>query len=143
VRFLPADPKTAASSADIIVTATNSATPLFEAEWLRPGTHINAMGSNAPEKREIGRQVLERAGLILVDDLDVARKECGDLLVNQWDMTRVGTLGQLLIGAIPGRSLSGEITIFESQGLAVQDVMCGAAVVAQARKKGLGIRLTH
>ncbi|CAM5211449.1 Ornithine cyclodeaminase family protein OS=Castellaniella sp OX=1955812 GN=EPN31_01120 PE=4 SV=1 [Castellaniella denitrificans] len=141
VRFLPADPKTAASSADVIVTATNAGTPLFEAGWLRPGTHINAVGSNAPEKMEIGRQVLERADLILVDDLEVARKECGDLLANQWDMARIGTLGELLIGGRPGRGRRDEITLFESQGLAMLDVMCGAAVMAQARREGLGVRL--
>ncbi|TAN30960.1 MAG: ornithine cyclodeaminase family protein [Castellaniella sp.] len=143
VRFSPADSKSAASSADVIVTATNSATPLFEAEWLRPGTHINAIGSNDPKKREIGKEVLERAGLVLVDDLEVAAKECGDLLVNQWDVSRIGALGDLLLGRMPGRLRSDEITIFESQGLAVQDLVCGAAVVEQARKRGLGIRLSH
>jgi ornithine cyclodeaminase/alanine dehydrogenase len=143
VRFLAADPESAASSADIIVTATNAAMPLFEAEWLRPGTHINAVGSNAPGKREISRQVLQRAGLILVDDKEVAEKECGDLLVNQWDMSGIGTLGDLLLGNIPGRSRSDEITVFESQGLAVQDLVCGAAVVARAQTRGLGIPLPH
>jgi ornithine cyclodeaminase/alanine dehydrogenase len=143
VRFLAADAETAASAADVIVTATSSATPLFEAAWLRPGTHINAVGSNAPGKMEVGRQVLERAGLILVDDLEVAGTECGDLLVNQWDMSRIGTVGELLIGRRTGRSHRDEITLFESQGLAVQDVVCGAAVVARASKEGSGIRLSH
>lgn len=142
-QFLEADAETAASLADVIVTVTNSATPLFEAGWLRPGTHINAVGSNAPGKMEIGRQVLERASLIVVDDLEVAGKECGDLLVNQWDMSRIGTLGELLVGQRVGRSHRDEITLFESQGLAVQDVVCGAAVVARACKKGSGIRLSY
>lgn len=142
VRFLPADAETAASCADVIVTATQSAEPLFDAAWLRPGVHINAIGSNDPRKREIGRDVLERAGLILVDDLEVARKESGDLLANQWDMTHVGALGDLLIGKRPGRVRDDEITVFESQGLAVQDVVCGAAVVARAREEGSGIRLS-
>jgi ornithine cyclodeaminase/alanine dehydrogenase-like protein (mu-crystallin family) len=143
VRFSPADPESAASSADVIVTATNSAEPLFKADWVRPGAHINAIGSNDPKKREIGEQVLRRAGLILVDDREVAAKECGDLLVNRWDVSRVGTLGDLLLGRMPGRSRSDEITIFESQGLAVQDLVCGAAVVERARKRGLGIPLSH
>lgn len=143
VRFSPADPESAASSADVIVTATNAATPLFDAEWLRPGAHINAIGSNDPKKKEISRQVLERADRILVDDMEVAGKECGDLLANRWDMSRVGTLGDLLLGRIPGRAGRGEITIFESQGLAVQDVACGATVVARARKRGLGVLLPH
>ncbi|MER1968494.1 ornithine cyclodeaminase family protein [Castellaniella sp. GW247-6E4] len=142
-RFMPADARTAASQADVIVTATQSSEPLFDAEWLRPGTHINAIGSNDPRKMEIGRRVLERAGLILVDDLAVARQECGDLLANQWDMTQVGTLGELLIGARPGRAQRDEITVFESQGLAVQDVACGAVVVARAHQEGLGIRLSR
>jgi len=143
LRFLPADARAAASSADILVTATNAATPLFEAQWLRPGTHINAIGSNDPRKAEIGRPVLERAGLILVDDLEVARRECGDLLANDWDLDGVGTLGELLVGARPGRTSRDQVTVFESQGLAVQDVMCGAALVARALEHGVGIRLTR
>ncbi|MFC4298405.1 MAG: ornithine cyclodeaminase family protein [Castellaniella sp.] len=142
-RFLPADAKTAAACADVIVTATQSAEPLFDAAWLQPGVHINAIGSNDPRKREIGRDVLERAGLILADDLEVARKESGDLLANQWDMARVGSLGDLLIGKRPGRARDDEITVFESQGLAVQDVVCGAAIVARAHEKGSGIRLSR
>ncbi|CAM5209471.1 Delta(1)-pyrroline-2-carboxylate reductase [Castellaniella defragrans] len=143
VRFSAAEPETAASSADVIVTATNSPTPLFEAEWLRPGVHINAIGSNDPKKREIGAQVLRRADLILVDNREVAARECGDLLANQWDMSGIGTLGDLLLGRIPGRSHRDKITIFESQGLAVQDLVCGAAVVERARQQGLGIPLSH
>jgi ornithine cyclodeaminase/alanine dehydrogenase-like protein (mu-crystallin family) len=143
VCFLPADARKAAESADIIVTATNSATPRFDADWLKPGTHINAIGSNAPDKREISREVLERASVILVDDRETAERECGDLLVNQWDMARVGTLGELLIGKSARRSRRDDITIFESQGLALQDLMCGAAVVAAADGSGSGSRLMH
>ncbi|HEX7386726.1 MAG TPA: ornithine cyclodeaminase family protein [Castellaniella sp.] len=142
VEFLSADPRTAAASADIIVTATNSREPLFDATWLRPGVHINAVGSNAPEKAEISRATLERANLIVVDDLAVAQQECGDLIVNQWSMDRMNTLGELILGRAKTRTATDDITLFESQGLALQDLMCGLAVTKEAEKMGLGIKLT-
>lgn len=141
VRFLPCNSFTAASGADVIVTATASATPLFEASWLKPGVHINAIGSNDPGKCEIGRDVLERADLILVDDHEVAAAECGDLVANHWDLSEIGTLGDLLIGKVPGRWSPGEITVFESQGLAILDVVAGAFALTQAGQKGLGVNL--
>ncbi|RNE63975.1 ornithine cyclodeaminase family protein [Cryobacterium tepidiphilum] len=133
------EPEAAASVADIIVTATGSSEPVLHGAWLRPGTHVNAVGSNVLTKREIDRDVLERASLILVDDREVARADCGDFAANDWDVDSAGTVGQLLTGRIPGRGSAEDITVFESQGLALQDVVCGALLMSRARERGLGL----
>ena len=136
------EPERAASVADVIVTATGSAEPVLRGAWLQPGTHVNAVGSNVLTKREIDREVLERAAVILVDDRDVARADCGDLAANDWDVDSVGTIGELLTGRSPGRSSADDITLFESQGLALQDVVCGALLLSRARERGLGLPIT-
>jgi alanine dehydrogenase len=139
VRASDAEP--AARSADIIITATNSADPVVLGEWIAPGTHINAVGSNAPTKREVDRALLEKAALVVVDDLEVAAIDCGDLLVNEWDLGSVGTVGDLLTQRIPGRQSPDEITLFESQGIALQDVVCAGLVISRAAERGLGLRI--
>ena len=136
------DPEPAARAADIIVTATNSANPVILGDWIAPGTHINAVGSNAPTKREVDRAVLEKAALVVVDDLEVARIDCGDLLANEWDLSSVGTVGDVLTERISGRKSSEDITVFESQGIALQDVVCAGLVISRATERGLGLRIT-
>ena len=135
------EPEHAASVADVIVTATGSAEPVLRGAWLRPGTHINAVGSNVITKREVDREVLERSAVIVVDDRDVARADCGDLVANDWEVGSVGTVGEVLTGRIPGRSSADDITLFESQGLALQDVVCGALLLSRARERGLGLTI--
>lgn len=135
------DAEPAARSADIIVTATNSADPVVLGDWIAPGTHINAVGSNAPTKREVDRAVLEKAAVVVVDDLEVAAIDCGDLLVNEWDLGSVGTVGDLLTGRIPGRQSPEDITLFESQGIALQDIVCAGLVISRAAERGLGFRI--
>lgn len=135
------EPESAARVADVIVTATGSADPVIRGSWLKAGTHVNAVGSNMAIKREVDRAVLEKATLILVDDRDVAQTECGDLIANGWDPASVGTIGELLAGNIPGRTSPEDITVFESQGLALQDVVCAAFIVRRATEKGLGLRI--
>lgn len=132
-----AEPETAARSADVISTATGSADPVLMGNWLEPGTHINAVGSNNAEKREIDREVLERAGLIACDDLEVAAIDGGDFIANAWNQSSVTPLGDVLTGRALGRQNADEITIFESHGLALQDVVCAAHVLRKAA--GVGI----
>lgn len=135
------EPESAARAADVIVTATGSADPVVIGDWIRPGTHVNAVGSNAPDKREVDRELLMKTGLILVDDRDVAELDCGDLIVNGWDTTTVGTVGELLTGRILGRRDDDQITLFESHGIALQDVVCAALVFSRASERGLGLSI--
>jgi ornithine cyclodeaminase/alanine dehydrogenase-like protein (mu-crystallin family) len=125
----------AVQDADIVITATNAKEPVLEADWIRPGTHINAMGSNVATRRELPADIVCRADVIAVDSLEQARMEAGDLiLANCWD--RAVELQTVRPGYEPGR-----ITVFKSIGLGVEDVAAGAYVYEQARRKNLGRNL--
>jgi len=128
----------AVRSADVIVTATGSTEPLFDGTWLRPGTHLNAIGSNQRHSREMDLTTLNRAARVVVDSRAVAALEGGDLLVNDFDIGRAVELGDVLIGTAPGRRDSEGITIFDSHGLAIQDLVCGWHVMCAAEGLGLG-----
>ena len=113
--------------ADIVITATSSREPVLEAAWISPGTHINAMGSNQANRRELPSQlVIGRADLVAVDSLEDARIESGDLIIAQRDLQDPRfpgvELGDVITGRIPGRTAADQITIFKSNGLAIQDV---------------------
>jgi alanine dehydrogenase len=138
LEIVAASPEAAAREADVIVTATGSAAPVFRGEWVKQGAHVNAVGSNSPVKREVDRTLLERAAVVVTDDRDVAQLDCGDLLVNGWDPATIPTLGELLIGVTPGRRNVEDITLFESQGLAIQDVVCAGLILSRAGAQGLG-----
>lgn len=131
-----ADPEGAARTADVIVTATGASDPVLHGDWVKPGTHINAVGSNLASKREVDRGTLERASLIVVDDRDVAAADCGDLILNRWDQAAVGTIGDVLVGRSPGRMAAEDVTIFQSQGIALQDVVCAAAILRRVARSG-------
>jgi ornithine cyclodeaminase/alanine dehydrogenase-like protein (mu-crystallin family) len=132
----------AAREADIVVTITNAREPVLYGAWLKPGAHVNAAGSNALIRCEIDEETVRRARLIAVDAKDQARIECGDLLgpvergIIHWDQVR--ELGEVVAGRIPGRTSAEDITLFESQGLAIEDVAVAARVYARAREAGVG-----
>lgn len=145
-------PVTSASSAEaavrgagIVVTITKSSTPVLKGEWLAEGTHVNAAGSNHLLRRELDEAAVERADLVVVDDADQARIECGDLFASvesgRLPRGRVRELGEVVCGRVAGRPAPGAITLFESQGLALEDVAVGALVYERARAAGLGIPL--
>ncbi|MEI6509551.1 MAG: ornithine cyclodeaminase family protein [bacterium] len=132
----------AVEEADIIATATNAREPVFRGAWLQPGAHINAIGAYTPTMRELDSETLRRSRLF-VDLRRAAEAEAGDLLmaVAEGSLTLAaiaGELGELLAGKIEGRTDPREITTFKSVGLALQDAVTAARVVALARDKGLG-----
>jgi alanine dehydrogenase len=137
------DPKAAVIQADIVITATGARAPLFDGSWLRPGTHINAVGSNYPDKREIDGTAVQRAGAIVVDDLSVARMESGDLLAPdaKVDWSAVHALGDLVAGRAPGRTSADQITLFESQGLGIEDLAVATWVLELAERQGPGLQV--
>ena len=132
---------------DILTTITTAATPLFKAEWLEPGTHINAAGSNAIIRCEIGEDVLKRCSRIFVDSLDTALKEAGDLIPllekGRLSERQLVELGDVIIGRQAGRGSADEITIFESQGLAIQDLAVAVRLEELARQQNLGVTLPY
>ncbi len=124
----------AVRGADILVTATNSAEPVLESGWVAPGAHINAMGSNQARRRELPADLVARAGLIAVDSVEQSRMESGDLLLAFQDgalqeeaWRRVIELQDVVAGRA-GRQTSEEITLFKSNGLAVEDVIAAGLV---------------
>ncbi len=130
---------------DIVSTVTTATNPLFDAKWLAPGTHINAAGSNSLIRREVGEDVLKASRLIVVDSVATALKEAGDLLPalekGRLSERALVELGELIIGRHAGRSSPEEITLFESQGMAIQDLSLAVRVEALARERGLGVEL--
>lgn len=132
---------------DIVSTITTASTPLFDAQWLSPGTHINAAGSNSLIRREIGEDVLKICRPIVVDTVETALKEAGDLLPvlekGRLSERQLVELGDVIIGRLPGRSTPTEITLFESQGMAIQDIAVAVRLEAMAREKGMGVELPY
>jgi len=132
----------AARGALILVTITNSKTPVLHGAWVEPGAHINAAGSNAPERAELNVEAVRRAALVVADSREQAQIECGDLVepvkqgVIAWD--RIDELGDIVAGKRPGRPSPEAITLFESQGVAMQDVAVGARLLELARARSLG-----
>ncbi len=132
----------AIEAADIICTVTNSQTPVFDDEFVRPGTHINAVGSYQPHVVEIPHQTVARSR-VFVDHLQSALEEAGDLIQpiqnNVVPRSHVlGEIGQALNGSVIGRESDSDITLFKSVGNAAEDAVAAQVVVENARKLRLG-----
>lgn len=124
------------SDADIVICATTAGTPLFDGNALRPGTHVTAVGTFIPEKREVDTLTISRANRIIVDSREACLAEAGDLIIPNADID--AEIGEIVNGTAAGRSSTDDITFFKSVGVAVQDAVAGAAVLAAAEAKGLG-----
>ena len=135
----------AADGADVITVATHGDAIALEGRWLKPGAHVNAMGVNRGAQREIDDDAVLRAEVVAVDEKENARLEAGDLLPAiaagklSWD--RVHDLGAILAGLAPGRSSSGGITLFESQGIGLEDIAVASVAYDRAKAAGVGQEL--
>lgn len=142
--FLVADsPAQAVREADVICAATNSRTPVFDGNDLKPGAHINAIGSYTHEMQEVDFVTLRRASKIVVDQRQGALAEAGDLIIAiERGEIRVediyAELGEIAAGLKPGRQHQEEITYFKSVGNAAQDAAVAQAIYQIALKNGLG-----
>ena len=130
----------AVEGADIVVTATNSSQPVLRREWLAAGTHVNAVGACVPQAREIDTATMAEAALF-ADSRESVMNEAGDYLL----AAREGAgnpvraeLGELLTGTAPGRASDGEITVFESLGLAAEDLAAASYLYQEATRLGAG-----
>jgi alanine dehydrogenase len=139
------DVRQAVQEADIVTTATGTREPLFDGAWLRAGTHINAIGSNFADKKELDAAAVRRANRIVADDVDVARIESGDLIAahaqGALDWSAVVPLSDVVDGRTPGRGAPEEITLFESQGIALEDLAAGCHAVKLARERSIGMEI--
>ena len=142
-----ASPEDTVRGSDIVSTITTASSPLFDAAWLSPGTHINAAGSNSLIRREVGEDVLKVSRPIVVDSVETALKEAGDLLPvmekGRLSERQLVELGDIILGRHPGRSKPEDIILFESQGMAIQDISVAVRLEALARENGLGVELPY
>jgi ornithine cyclodeaminase/alanine dehydrogenase-like protein (mu-crystallin family) len=132
----------AVRDADIIITATSALKIVLEGAWLSPGVHINAMGANWPQKRELDEAAIDRSNVIVVDSIEQAKMEAGDLIqpfasdAKRWD--KVIELGEIVAGKKPGRTSADQITLFKSVGLATWDLAAAERIYELAVKRGVG-----
>lgn len=135
----------AVREAEIVITATTAREPVVMGEWLQPGTHVNAMGSNWANRRELDDTAVERAAVVAVDDPDQARLEAGDLVMaaaaGHFDFARAVPLAAIVARQTPGRHAPDEITLFKSLGIGLEDIVVAKLVYETARQQGLGEEL--
>jgi ornithine cyclodeaminase/alanine dehydrogenase-like protein (mu-crystallin family) len=129
--------------ADIVVTVTSSPTPVIERGWLRAGAHVNAVGASRPIHREIDTRTVADA-LLFTDRRESLEAEAGDYREAIMDGALegadvAGELGELLTGTLEGRTSDGQLTLFRSLGLAVEDLAAAEHVLAKALENGAGI----
>jgi len=130
---------------DVICTATNSESPLFYKDEVKPGVHINAIGSYEPNMQEIDSQILKDSR-IYVDDRQACISESGDLIkpINDGLFTAdhvLGEIGEFTLGKISGRTTEKEITVFKSVGVAIQDFVVANRVYEKSRIQKFGIEI--
>jgi alanine dehydrogenase len=139
------NPEEAVTEMDIVVTATTSKEPVFKGEWLAKGTHINAVGANFLNRQEIDMDTIRRSACVVVDSIEQAKLEAGDLsrAAEQgaffWEDAR--ELGLVVVGDFRGREDHSEITLFRSHGIALEDVIFAGRIYQAALKADAGERL--
>jgi alanine dehydrogenase len=140
-----ASPEDCVKASDIVVTITTSATPVFDGEWIAPGTHVNAAGSNSLLRQEIDETTVRKSDPVVVDSRPSAMKEAGDLLPllekGRLHAGALTELGEVIAGIRPGRTRAEQVTLFESQGMAMQDLIIASELVRLARGRGMGEEL--
>lgn len=136
--------------ADVITCVTSSHEPVLDASWVKPGAHVNGVGSYTPSMRELPQGLLARAGLVAVDSADAVMVEDGALidavadgLVKRGDLVELGTLWDRADGGascLRGTPLlpNDATSVFKTVGIAVQDSVCAARIVRAARERGVG-----
>jgi ornithine cyclodeaminase len=134
-----ASPEAACREADIVVTATTAHAPLFDAAWIRPGTHISSMGSDAIGKQELPPELFARARLFC--DLPEQSRRIGEFQHASPDAA-ITAIGSVLDGSAQGRASGHDITIFDSSGLAIQDLYIALELKAR-HEVNLALGFTH
>ncbi len=137
-----ASAEAAVRDADVVITVTTAREPVLAGEWLTPGACVLAAGGNNVLRREIDNATLERAHHIVADDLDQAKMECGELIAAaergkvRWEAVR--ELRQAVAGQTSGHGSADGVTVFESQGVALEDVAVAHHVVKLAEQRNVG-----
>ncbi len=135
-------PEEAVRQADVVIAVTTSKDPVILGKWLEPGAHLNAVGANQLNARELDDEAIRRCGFVAVDSIEQARDESGDLVdpiargLLAWE--RIHEIAAVVAGTARGRRDDHEITLFKSLGIAIEDVAVGALVYERARDRGVG-----
>ena len=129
--------------ADLIITVTVSREPVFDGTKVKPGATVSCVGTYQPDRREMDPAILPRASKIICDSKEAALSETGDLLIPIADglITEddiLGSLGDVINGTIPGRENDEEIIVYETVGIAAQDLVTAKAIYDKAVEKGIG-----
>jgi ornithine cyclodeaminase/alanine dehydrogenase-like protein (mu-crystallin family) len=130
---------------DIVIAITNAREPVFDGALLEQGTHINAAGANSPGRREIDETSIQRSDVIAVDNTEQAKMECGELIAaadrGAFRWRQAVELSDVVSGRVNGRPTPEAITLFESQGIGIEDIAASAYVLRKAREQGVGVEL--
>ncbi|MGI5837560.1 MAG: ornithine cyclodeaminase family protein [Chloroflexota bacterium] len=138
-------PEDAIRGADLVVTTSTSRTPVVEYPWLKPGAHINGVGSHSPDTREIAGEVIAKARVV-VDSREAALTEAGDLMIPVAEglvkPEQVSDeIGEVLNGAKPGRTSPDQITVYKSVGIAIEDMAVAKLVYDKAISANVGTKV--
>ena len=143
IEVVPVDSaQEAVEEADILITATTASEPVVRGEWVKPGCHINAIGSNWAQRRELDSATIQRCTCVVTDSLEQAQSEAGDLIIPaneglfDWRMLR--ELAEIITDPGPLRESPEDITLYKGLGVALADVVTAAHVYHQACKHGIG-----
>jgi len=129
---------------DILVTTTPVRSPIVKSEWIREGTHINAIGADATGKQEIGSSLIKRAKVVVDDIMQASHSGEVNVPISSGVFSQAdihAELGEVIAGIKPGRENDEEITIFDSTGLAVQDLVTADMVYHKALTAGIGTKM--
>jgi alanine dehydrogenase len=135
--------KDAVEQADIVTLITNSKDPIIDGGWIKPGTHINGIGSHAPSMRELDTKTVVKSKIVC-DLIEACKPEAGDFIIpvenGDWNWDKVyASLGDVVTGKISGRENEKEITLFKSVGLAIQDLSTAFHVYKKALEMNVGM----
>lgn len=132
----------AVRGADIVITSTTSKTPVVAGRWIEPGAHINAIGANFAEKRELDAEAVRRCDVIAADSVEQAKIESGDLIQgfaddeSRWASVR--EFADVVTGKAAGRTSRDQVTLFKSNGIAIEDIVVAGRTFELTRERGIG-----
>ena len=145
IKVIPVSSGAAAADAEVVSTITSSQEPVLLGQWLKPGTHVNAAGNNSWLKREIDTRTVTTCDVVAVDDVEQAKIECGELMraveIGRFSWDLAVPIHDIISGRVSGRGNDDQITLFESQGLALEDIAACERILELARAQGAGIPL--
>lgn len=137
-----ASAQAAVAAADIVITATNSSEPVAKGEWLAKGQHVNAIGANALDRRELDNAAYLKADLVAIDHREQGKIEAGALatLIGAGKMawSDIPELGEIVSGQVKGRTAADQLTIYNSLGIGFEDVAYGYSLYLKAKERGMG-----